>query len=296
MPKISSILAASNESALRLCLEATLYRPTYSDSFLCLTQPTQVQSFPVSSPPLDRHTVFYARSAFSFAILTIWTPIIIRTYELTLRQQPMQALLCKDVEKSEHWLIDPTPVVRLRILNSKSEDIAKYSPYIRDYTHAGNQEQHGEPIARPCGTSAAQNPFYILQARLVRGEPEHDPHFIDDGLTEFLTGTPVSSLYHRKDTDNTEAAYFVFPDLGVRIKGRHKLKMTLFAIIGQEVCYCSSIYTSTFIVIPAKQLPVLYHRISFMRPGQPGTKVKSRRKCQDHFQGSKTLPSHRSSV
>lgn len=54
---------------------------------------------------------------------------------------------------------------------------------------------------------------------------------IDDGRTRFLTGTPVSSLYHLKDIDNKDAAFFVFPDLGVRKEGRYKLKMTLFEIV-----------------------------------------------------------------
>ena len=54
---------------------------------------------------------------------------------------------------------------------------------------------------------------------------------IDDGKTRFLTGTPVSSLYHLKDLDNSDSAFFVFPDLGVRKEGRYKLKLTLFEIV-----------------------------------------------------------------
>jgi hypothetical protein len=54
---------------------------------------------------------------------------------------------------------------------------------------------------------------------------------IDDGKTRFLTGTPVSSLYHLKDIDSSDAAFFVFPDLGVRKEGKYKLKLTLFEIV-----------------------------------------------------------------
>jgi hypothetical protein len=46
-----------------------------------------------------------------------------------------------------------------------------------------------------------------------------------------LTGTPVSSLYHLKDIDSSDAAFFVFPDLGVRKEGKYKLKLTLFEIV-----------------------------------------------------------------
>jgi hypothetical protein len=80
------------------------------------------------------------------------------------------------------------------------------------------------------------DPYYFLFACLVGGdEKEEELHVIDDGKTRFLTGTPVSSLYHLKDTDSSDAAFFVFPDLGVRKEGRYKLKLTLFEII-EYVC------------------------------------------------------------
>lgn len=60
---------------------------------------------------------------------------------------------------------------------------------------------------------------------------EDELHLIEDGKTRFLTGTPVSSLYHLKDLDNTDAAFFVFPDLGVRKEGKYRLKLTLFEIV-----------------------------------------------------------------
>ena len=76
------------------------------------------------------------------------------------------------------------------------------------------------------------DPYYFLFACLVGGdESEDELHLIDDGKTRFLTGTPVSSLYHLKDIDNSDAAFFVFPDLGVRKEGKYKLKLTLFEIV-----------------------------------------------------------------
>jgi hypothetical protein len=109
---------------------------------------------------------------------------------------------------------------------------------------------------------------------LVGGDEKEDElHLIDDGKTRFLTGTPVSSLYHLKDLDNTDAAFFVFPDLGVRKEGKYKLKMTLFEIVeyviipvsgekpikltlrSQEVYYCTTMFTQTFSVFSAKKFP-----------------------------------------
>lgn len=65
------------------------------------------------------------------------------------------------------------------------------------------------------------------------GEDEEDDelHVIEDGKTRFLSGTPVSSLYHLKDLDGSDAAFFLFPDLGVRKEGKYKLKLTLFEIV-----------------------------------------------------------------
>lgn len=79
------------------------------------------------------------------------------------------------------------------------------------------------------------DPYYFLFACLVGAEDEDDTaeelHLIDDGKTRFLTGTPVSSLYHLKDLNGHDAAFFVFPDLGVRKEGKYKFKMTLFEMV-----------------------------------------------------------------
>lgn len=76
------------------------------------------------------------------------------------------------------------------------------------------------------------DPYYFLYACLVGGdEGEDELNLTEDGKSRFLTGTPVSSLYHLKDLDGSEVAFFVFPDLGVRREGRYKLKLTLFEIV-----------------------------------------------------------------
>jgi hypothetical protein len=38
-------------------------------------------------------------------------------------------------------------------------------------------------------------------------------------------------LYYLKDVNHRDAAFFVFPDLGVRKEGQYKLKLTLFEIV-----------------------------------------------------------------
>ena len=44
----------------------------------------------------------------------------------------------------------------------------------------------------------------------------------------------MSSLYHLKDSENqnTDAGFFVFPDLSVRTEGSYRLKLSLYEVVG----------------------------------------------------------------
>ena len=86
----------------------------------------------------------------------------------------------------------------------------------------------------------------------------------------------VSSLYHLKDSENRgeDAAFFVFPDLSVRMEGSYRLKLSLFEVVGYaffsfvprhtsyaevisrtSVRHCKSIYSAPFYVYTAKKFP-----------------------------------------
>jgi hypothetical protein len=117
------------------------------------------------------------------------------------------------------------------------------------------------------------DPYYFCFACLVSGEPDatdDELHVVENGKHRSLTGTPVSSLYHLKDLDNNDAAFFVFPDLGVRKEGRYRLKMTVYEIVEyvllrfhqvytltgrrhRYVHFCDSIFTDSFTVYSAKK-------------------------------------------
>ncbi|WVQ97514.1 hypothetical protein IAU59_004628 [Kwoniella sp. CBS 9459] len=173
---------------------------------------------------------------------------VLRRYEMKMRQQPVQARMCGVGEKSDRRPVDPTPIIQLKVIDGNGEDITPTDPRAR------NSLRRSSP--GPNGMTFMQNPYYFLFACLVGGDEQDDElHVIDDGKTRFLTGTPVSSLYHLKDLDNSDAAFFVFPDLGVRKEGRYKLKLTLFEIVDQEVYYCTTMNTSTFSVYSAKKFP-----------------------------------------
>ncbi|WWD21855.1 hypothetical protein CI109_106343 [Kwoniella shandongensis] len=195
---------------------------------------------------------------------------VLRKYEMVMRQQPVQARMCGVGEKSDRRPVDPTPIIQLKVIDGNGDDITPADDRSRSLRR---------PSPGPAGMSFMQNPYYFLFACLVGGDEQEDElHVIDDGKTRFLTGTPVSSLYHLKDVDNTDAAFFVFPDLGVRKEGRYKLKLTLFEIVDQEVFYCTTMYTSTFSVYSAKKFPGMSKATDLSKSfAEQGLKIRVRK-------------------
>jgi hypothetical protein len=68
-------------------------------------------------------------------------------------------------------------------------------------------------------------------------------------------------LYHLKDIEhnNSDAGFFVFPDLSVRTEGSYRLKLTLFELVGAgdraSVHFRQSIFSLPFYVYTAKKFP-----------------------------------------
>ena len=92
-----------------------------------------------------------------------------------------------------------------------------------------------------------------MYASLMAADLDEELHLLRDGKTRSTTGSVVSSLYHLKDIDNTDAGFFVFPDLSVRMEGSYRLKLSLFEIVGKEVFHCRSIISNRFFVYSAKK-------------------------------------------
>ena len=90
------------------------------------------------------------------------------------------------------------------------------------------------------------NPYYFMYASLLSPEADDELHLLRDGKTRSTTGSIVSSLYRLKDTDGRDGAFFVFPDLSVRMEGSYRLKFSLFEIINTEIYYCASISSEVF--------------------------------------------------
>ncbi|KAJ3058208.1 hypothetical protein HDU99_006915, partial [Rhizoclosmatium hyalinum] len=131
------------------------------------------------------------------------------THRLVIRQQPLHSRMCGFGEKVDRRPVDPPPIIQLEITSSGSpEDVA--------YLY---------------------NPYYFMYASLISLDSEEEVHILHDGKTRSTTGSIVSSLYRLRDLDNKDGAFFVFPDLSVRMEGTYRLKFSLFEIINTEMYY-----------------------------------------------------------
>ncbi|ORX44616.1 hypothetical protein DM01DRAFT_1386849 [Hesseltinella vesiculosa] len=181
---------------------------------------------------------------------------------LALRQQPKQSRMCGIGEKADRRPIDPPPIVQLQVIDSSL------------------------PVME--AKSFLQNPYYFMYASLMASDFDEEVHLLRDGKTRSTTGSVVSSLYHLKDTDNTDAGFFVFPDLSVRIEGRYRLKLSLFEIIGKEVYHCKSIVSDQFVVYSAKKFPGMEESTLLSRTfADQGLKIRIRKELRQRRRASK---------
>ncbi|CAG8623843.1 11717_t:CDS:2, partial [Dentiscutata heterogama] len=111
-------------------------------------------------------------------------------YELILRQQPKQSRMCGIGEKADRRPIDPPPIIQLKV--------------------------HDPTLPQAEKSSFLQNPYFFMYASLMAPDTNEELHLLRDGKTRSTTGSVVSSLYHLKDIDNSDAGFFVFPDLSVQ--------------------------------------------------------------------------------
>ncbi|KAG8220746.1 velvet factor-domain-containing protein [Butyriboletus roseoflavus] len=166
-----------------------------------------------------------------------------REYELTVRQEPKQARMCG--VGADRRPIDPPPIIQLRVID----------PHTRQPPSPANPDP--EDADPNYAHSFLQNPYYFMFASLAKPDDDTELHWLKDGKTRCTTGSVVSSLYHLKDTENSneDAGFFVFPDLSVRTEGSYRLKLSLFEVVGNTVRHCKSIYSAAFYVYTAKKFP-----------------------------------------
>ncbi|KAI8855006.1 velvet factor-domain-containing protein [Chytridium lagenaria] len=193
----------------------------------------------------------------------------VSSYILKLRQQPKHSRMCGFGEKVDRRPVDPPPIIQLEINDAGSTDENSY----------------------------LYNPYYFMYASLISQDSEEELHLLRDGKTRSTTGSIVSSLYRLKDLDNKDGAFFVFPDLSVRMEGAYRLKFSLFEIINTEIYFCASICSDVFSksfslfscdqpiatidVYPAKKFPGMEESTFLSRTfAEQGLKIRIRKELR----------------
>ncbi|KAI8617771.1 velvet factor-domain-containing protein, partial [Chytriomyces sp. MP71] len=166
--------------------------------------------------------------------------------------------MCGFGEKVDRRPVDPPPIIQLDITsNGTPEDFA--------YLY---------------------NPYYFMYASLIALDNEDEVHILHDGKTRSTTGSIVSSLYRLRDLDNKDGAFFVFPDLSVRMEGSYRLKFSLFEIINTEMYYCTSIISNPFNVYSAKKFPGMEESTFLSKAfAEQGLKIRIRKELRVRKEG-----------
>ncbi|KAJ3114130.1 hypothetical protein HK100_001759, partial [Physocladia obscura] len=178
------------------------------------------------------------------------------THRLVVRQQPLHSRMCGFGDKVDRRPVDPPPVIQLEI------------------TSAGT----------PQDISYLYNPYYFMYASLVSTDNENEIHILHDGKTRSTTGSIVSSLYRLKDLDNKDGAFFVFPDLSVRMDGSYRLKET-------ELKY--GIVSNVFNVYSAKKFPGMEESTFLSKAfAEQGLKIRIRKELRVRSRTAKSQQSN----
>lgn len=165
-------------------------------------------------------------------------------YEMVIRQQPKQARLCGASDRQPKGPVDPPPVVRLQISRNTPSTASSSS----------SESESSSTVLT--SASLIQSPYLFCFAALCKPDEDKELHISDDGRTKFISGNVVSSLYHLRDPqDGSAEGFFVFPDIGVRVEGKYRLKMSLYEMVDSTVHHCKTIFTEPFTVYSVKRFP-----------------------------------------
>lgn len=144
--------------------------------------------------------------------------------------------------------VDPPPVVRLQISRSagvphpqqahlrppttadSEQSSSSASSSIKD--GQGLRSKAANPETQLTSASLIQSPYLFCFAALCKADEDEELYLLSDGKTRYVTGNVVSSLYHLKDPrDGSAEGFFVFPDIGVRVEGTFRLKLSLYEMV-----------------------------------------------------------------
>jgi len=176
-----------------------------------------------------------------------------RKYVLTIRQQPKQSRSSGFSEKVDRRPIDPTPIIQLRVtrLNGMEDCSYIHSPY-----------------------------FFVFATLIYESKGSRHSRSLS-GHRHGTAGSAVSSLYRLTDIDNTDGAFFVFPDLSVRTEGYYRLRFSLYECKGSCCQYYYSVLSDSFYVYSAKRFPGMNESTTLSKAfAKQGLKIRIRKESR----------------
>ncbi|KAJ3121279.1 hypothetical protein HK098_003818 [Nowakowskiella sp. JEL0407] len=151
-----------------------------------------------------------------------------KQFTLLIRQQPKQAKCAGVSDRVDRKPLDPLPILQLIV-----ED----------------------PATNTRSKNFLVNPFYFVYATLIHHTTFEEINVLKDSNTRAMAGCIASSLQRLKDVDSAHGAFFVFPDISIRLEGKFRLRFTLFEIVENEVVRRNSINSDIFTVFSSKAFP-----------------------------------------
>ncbi|KAI9485929.1 MAG: velvet factor-domain-containing protein [Benjaminiella poitrasii] len=173
-------------------------------------------------------------------------------FKLIIRQQPVHSRTCGIGEKVDRRPIDPPPVVEVKT----------------DHNIDNNR--------RPSTLSQLFSHLFLVAILISTVNEKEELNLTLH--TKLTVGRTVSSLYNLRDLDGSEGAFFVFPDISVRLEGNYRLQMCLFEIQEQSVNYITSVLTEQFTVYSAKNFPGMQRSCPLIKSfAEQGLKIRIRK-------------------
>jgi hypothetical protein len=180
-------------------------------------------------------------------------------YQLSLMQQPREALVVAKGKEKARKAIDPPPIVEL--------DVKSVIDQQKNYL---------------------QNPYLFMVVSLYRSDQ-------DEALpgSESLTGTLSSSLHRLKNLDNTETGMFVFGDVSVKMQGTFRLHFRLYEctpVYGHATCL-ASVTSNKFSVLPPKDFRGMDQSTALSRHiADQGVRLRLRKEARSAAGSKRSYP------
>ncbi|KAJ1973009.1 hypothetical protein H4R35_004355 [Dimargaris xerosporica] len=221
-------------------------------------------------------------------------------YSLIMRQQPIRSRMGSVSDRVDRRPIDPPPIIQLRVRSKNSPTVTQGLPEhiaamgTRAVDPTPDFAHESLPLADAALDGADDeveylaNPHFFMYVCLLAGKPavakngtllDQEIYTTKNGKNLILSGSLVSSVNILRDVEHDDqlGAFFVFPDLSIRLEGTYRLKFHLYELVNDQVVFRSHIVSDPFNVYSPKKFPGMTESTALSRSfaGQ-GLKIRIR--------------------